>query len=212
MWEVYINVCHHEIRVKPYYCINPFRTTKAAINGIHRHMSKLQTTSKVSLKLPSRINFARRGAHAPSPRLWTESFGNGPKLAVGQPNNFLKNPSWVHSGAWTRNPLISKQPRKANACKRLLKINYFKTDHEKGDLTFSFAPSPFLWTRLWKKSLELVISFFELQNMFTNILFFAMTLWVWELWKEKEKTPTKHWISQKPPLFIISEMLSFGKI
>ena len=35
-------------------------------------MSKIETTSKVSLKLTSRINLGRRGAHVPSSRLWTQ--------------------------------------------------------------------------------------------------------------------------------------------
>ena len=38
---------------------------------------------------------------------------------------------------------FGKQPKTANICKRLLEISYFKRDHEKGNLIFSFAPSPF---------------------------------------------------------------------
>ena len=45
---------------------------------------------------------------------------------------------------------FGKQPKTANICKRLLEISYFKRDHEKGNLIFSFALSPFLWTRLSK--------------------------------------------------------------
>ena len=44
---------------------NPFRTVKAASNGNHRlksKMSKIEPTSKMSLKLASRINLGRRGA------------------------------------------------------------------------------------------------------------------------------------------------------
>ena len=33
-------------------------------------MSKIESTSKVSLKLPSRINLGRQGARVPSSRLW----------------------------------------------------------------------------------------------------------------------------------------------
>ena len=35
-------------------------------------MSKIETTSKVSLKLTSKINPRRRGAHVPSPQFWTQ--------------------------------------------------------------------------------------------------------------------------------------------
>ena len=35
-------------------------------------MSKMETTNKVSLKLPSMIKLGRRGAHAPSSQLWTQ--------------------------------------------------------------------------------------------------------------------------------------------
>ena len=47
---------------------------------------------------------------------------------------------------------FGKQPKTANASKRLnkLEISYFKRDHEKGNLIFSFAPNPFLWRRLRK--------------------------------------------------------------
>ena len=38
---------------------------------------------------------------------------------------------------------FGKQPRTANTCKRLLEINYFKRDHEKGNLIFPFHPVPF---------------------------------------------------------------------
>ena len=46
--------------------INPFRSAKAPLNGNHRLkiMSKIETTSKVSLKLTSRVNLGRRGARA----------------------------------------------------------------------------------------------------------------------------------------------------
>ena len=43
---------------------------------------------------------------------------------------------------------FGKLPKTANARKRLLKISYFIRDHEIGNLIFSFAPSPLLWTRL----------------------------------------------------------------
>ena len=35
-------------------------------------MSKIKTTSKVSLNLPSRINHGRQGTHAPTSQLWTQ--------------------------------------------------------------------------------------------------------------------------------------------
>ena len=35
-------------------------------------ISKIETTSKVSLKFTIRINLGRRGAHAPNSRLWTQ--------------------------------------------------------------------------------------------------------------------------------------------
>ena len=56
--------------------INPFRTAKPAINGNDRLklMSKIETTSKVSLKFPSRINLGRGVTHA---RLALD-FGNSP--------------------------------------------------------------------------------------------------------------------------------------
>ena len=41
-----------------------------------------------------------------------------------------------------------KESKTTNACKKLLKISYFKRNYEKGNLIFSFAPSPFLWTIL----------------------------------------------------------------
>ena len=45
---------------------DPFRITKPATNGNHRMaiMSKIETTSKVSLKLHSRINLRRRGVRS----------------------------------------------------------------------------------------------------------------------------------------------------
>ena len=43
---------------------------------------------------------------------------------------------------------FGKYPKTANTFKRILEISYFKRDHEKSNLIFSFAPSPFLWTRL----------------------------------------------------------------
>ena len=43
--------------------INPFRTAKAVTNGNHT-LSKMEITSKVSLRLTSRINLGRRGARA----------------------------------------------------------------------------------------------------------------------------------------------------
>ena len=45
---------------------------------------------------------------------------------------------------------FGKYPKLSNACKRLLKISYFKRDDKKGNLIFFFAPSPFLLTELWK--------------------------------------------------------------
>ena len=38
---------------------------------------------------------------------------------------------------------FGKQPKTTNTFKRLLEISYFKRDHEKGNLIFSFAPSTF---------------------------------------------------------------------
>ena len=56
-------------------------------------MSKIKTTSKVSLKLPSRINLGRRGSHAPRSWLWTQAISSptAPKrlntLRIGSPRN-----------------------------------------------------------------------------------------------------------------------------
>ena len=44
--------------------INPFRTAKQATNGNHGLCLKSKPQVNLSLKLPSRINFGRRGAHA----------------------------------------------------------------------------------------------------------------------------------------------------
>ena len=86
---------------------------------------------------------------------------------------------------------IGKYPKIANACRRLLEINYFKRGHEKVNLIFSFAPSPFLWTRLCKtKNVWNYLPVFELQNMFTKI---HILVWPFESenWKKKRKK-TKH--------------------
>ena len=41
-----------------------------------------------------------------------------------------------------------KESKTTNACKKPLEISYFKRNYEKGNLIFSFVPSPFLWTIL----------------------------------------------------------------
>ena len=41
-------------------------------------MSKVETTSKVLLKLPSRINPGRRGTGTPRPRVWTQPISPPP--------------------------------------------------------------------------------------------------------------------------------------
>ena len=66
---------------------------------------------------------------------------------------------------------FGKQPKTTNTFKRLLEISYFKRDHEKGNLIFSFAPSTFYEKQF--TSYELVTSLFELQNMFTKIYFWS---------------------------------------
>ena len=47
-------------------------------------MSKIETTSKVSLKLASKINPRRRGAHVPSPQFWTKPTSS-PQPGKGHP-------------------------------------------------------------------------------------------------------------------------------
>ena len=51
-------------------------TAKPTANGHHRlkskTMSKIETTSKVSLKLLSRINLRRRGTRTPSSQPWAQ--------------------------------------------------------------------------------------------------------------------------------------------
>ena len=81
-------------------------------------------------------------------------------------------------------------------------------DHEKGNLIFSFATSPFFGQDYEKrKSLEVVTSLFELQNMFSKIAFL-----VWPFEAGNCGKATKYWIFQERPQFIIFEMLSFGNI
>ena len=58
----------------------PFRTAKAATNGNHR-LSKIETTSKVSLKLTSRINLGRRCASTPR----AFDFGHSPQAPPSPP-------------------------------------------------------------------------------------------------------------------------------
>ena len=65
---------------------------------------------------------------------------------------------------------FGKQPKTANACKRLLEISNFKRDRKKGNLFLSFRPALFMDKVMKnKKGLELVTSVFELQNMFQTI-------------------------------------------
>ena len=52
-----------KLKKKFHKFFNLFGTAKAATNGNHR-LPKIETTSKVSLKFPSRINLGRRGARA----------------------------------------------------------------------------------------------------------------------------------------------------
>ena len=49
-------------------------------------------------------------------------------------------------------PLFSfgKFPKTVNACNRILKITYFKVNHEKSNLSFSFTPSPFFMDKIMK--------------------------------------------------------------
>ena len=63
-------------------------------------MSKIETTSKVSLKLTSRINLGRRGAHVPSSRLWTQptSTHTARKALIPNPQEKAAphGPGWKH--------------------------------------------------------------------------------------------------------------------
>ena len=63
-------------------------------------MSKIETTSKVSLKLTSRINLGRRGAHVPSSRLWTQptSTHTARKALIPNPQEKAAphSPGWKH--------------------------------------------------------------------------------------------------------------------
>ena len=51
--------------------LNPFRTAKPPKNGNDSLCLKSKPQVKGSLKLSSRINLGRQGAHVPSYRLWT---------------------------------------------------------------------------------------------------------------------------------------------
>ena len=78
--------------------------------------------------------------------------------------------------------------KKANGCMWLLKISYFKRDHKKGNLIFSFAPSPFFGQNYQKqKGLELVTGLFELQKMLAKIPFLVRSLEFRNCGKKRKK-------------------------
>ena len=70
-------------------------------------MSKIETTSKVSLKLPSRINLGRRGARVPSSPLWTQP-SSSPTAPKG-PTPGQKEPV-VPTGTINKPPRTAKPP------------------------------------------------------------------------------------------------------
>ena len=63
-------------------------------------MSIIETTSKVSLKLTSRKNLGRRGAHVPSSQLWTQPTSTHTARKAPIPNPPEKagphSPGWKH--------------------------------------------------------------------------------------------------------------------
>ena len=64
----------------------------------------------------------------------------------------------------------------------------FKRDHEKDNLTFSFAPGHFLWTKFLKaKSPGTSYQSLWVEGLTYKNSFFGLTLWIWKLEREGKK-------------------------
>ena len=91
-----------------------------------------------------------------------------------------------------------KYPKTANTCKRLLEISYFKRDHEKGNLIFSFAPSPF-YGQDYEKQKGRGTSYLSLwvaKHVYKNS-FFALAHWIWKLERKGKKQNIEYLKNEK---------------
>ena len=90
-----------------------------------------------------------------------------------------------------------------------MEISNFKRDHEKGNLIFSLAPSPF-YGQDYEKQKGRGTSYLSLwvaKHVYKNS-FFGQALWIWKLGKKGKKT--KHWISQEQKVLLRGNKNNFS--